>query len=319
LSGLPWSAHSVVIREVVFEGYLVAESPLRIGVGRESPLGSAADLAVLRVNLNGKLVPYIPGSSLKGVFRSTAIQLANLRGLTVCSGLSKETCMDREYPESREIASLDELLGEEVGKKKHTLRDKIQNLIKNGDVRGALALFHEKTCLLCKVFGAPSFTGHAEFNDSYPVNENGDVQDAPVGVRAGIAINRRTGGVHSGPYQVEYVEPGARFRFSLRTTNLPNYALGLLAKILRMVNEGWVRVGGFKTRGFGELRVDGLRFAASGATVQGSKLLAVDEKDEEVDLSGDVSSTQRGLEASGENAWRVLAKLEEVWDSVKLS
>jgi CRISPR-associated RAMP protein (TIGR02581 family) len=309
----------VVIREVVLEGYLVAESPLRIGVGRESPLGSAVDLAVLRINLNGKLVPYIPGSSLKGVFRSTAIQLANRKGLTVCSGLSKGTCMDREYTESRETTLLDELLGEEGGKKKLTLRRQIQNLIKNGDVRGAIALFHEKACLLCKVFGAPSFTGHVEFNDSHPVNEKGEVQVVPVGIRAGIAINRRTGSVHSGPYHVEYVEPGARFRFSLRTTNLPNYALGLLAKILRMVNEGWVRVGGFKTRGFGELRVDGLRFAASGATVQGSKLLAVDEKDQEVDLSGDISSTQRGSETSGENAWRVLAKLEEVWDSVKLS
>jgi CRISPR-associated protein Csm3 len=303
LSGLPWSAHSVITREVVLEGYLVAESPLRIGVGRESPLGSAVDLAVLRVNLNGKLVPYIPGSSLKGVFRSTAIQLANRKGLTVCSGLSKGTCMDLRYPEFD-------------GK---TLLEKIQEEIRNRNYRRAIELFHEKACLLCKVFGAPSFTGHSEFNDSYPINENGEVQDAPVGVRTGIAINRRTGAVHMGAlYQVEYVEPKARFRFSLRTTNLPNYALGLLAKILRMVNEGWVRVGGFKTRGFGELRVDGLRFAASGVTVQGSKLLAVDEKDKEVDLSGDISSTQKGLEASGENAWRVLAKLEEVWDNANL-
>jgi CRISPR-associated RAMP protein (TIGR02581 family) len=293
----------VLIRETIFEGYLVAESPLRIGVGRESPLGSAVDLAVLRVNLNGKLVPYIPGSSLKGVFRSTAIQLANRKGLTVCSGLSKGTCMDREYLEFGGM----------------TLLKKIQEEMSERNVGAAITLFHEKACLLCKVFGAPSFTGHAEFNDSYPINENGEVLDAPVGVRTGIAINRRTGAVHMGAlYQVEYVEPGARFRFSIRTTNLPNYALGLLAKILRMVNEGWVRVGGFKTRGFGELRVDGLRFAASGPTVQGSKLLAVDEKDKEVDLSGDISSTQRGLEASGENAWRVLAKLEEVWDSVKL-
>ena len=304
MSGLPWSAHSVIIREVVLEGYFVAESPLRIGVGRESPLGSAVDLAVLRINLNGKLVPYIPGSSLKGVFRSTAIQLANRKGLTVCSGLSKGTCMDLRYPEFD-------------GK---TLLEKIQEEIKNRNYRRAIELFHEKACLLCKVFGAPSFTGHSEFNDSYPINEKGEVLDASVGVRTGIAINRRTGAVHKRHfYQVEYIEPGARFKFSIRTTNLPNYALGLLTKILRMVNEGWVRVGGFKTRGFGELRVDGLRFAASGATVQGSKLLAVDENDREVDLSGDISSTQRGLEASGENAWRVLAKLEEVWDSVKLS
>jgi CRISPR-associated RAMP protein (TIGR02581 family) len=289
---------------VVLEGYLVAESPLRIGVGREPPLGSAVDLAVLRINLNGKLVSYIPGSSLKGVFRSTAIQLANRKGLTVCSGLSKGTCMDLRYPEFD-------------GK---TLLEKIQEEIRNRNYRRAIELFHEKACLLCKVFGAPSFTGHSEFNDSYPINEKGEVLDAPVGVRTGIAINRRTGAVHMGAlYQVEYVEPGARFRFSIGTTNLPNYALGLLAKILRMVNEGWVRVGGFKTRGFGELRVEGLRFTASGPTVQGSKLLAVDEKDKEVGLSGDISSTQRGLEASGENAWRVLAKLEEVWDSVKLS
>jgi CRISPR-associated RAMP protein (TIGR02581 family) len=293
----------VITREVVFEGSFVAESPLRIGVGRESPLGSAVDLAVLRINLNGKLVPYIPGSSLKGVFRSTAIQLANRKGLTVCSGLSKGTCMDLRYPEFD-------------GK---TLLEKIQEEIRNRNYRRAIELFHEKACLLCKVFGAPSFTGHSEFNDSYPINEKGEVLDAPVGVRTGIAINRRTGAVHMGAlYQVEYVEPGARFRFSIRTTNLPNYALGLLAKILRMVNEGWVRVGGFKTRGFGELRVEGLRFAASGLTVQGSKLLAVDEKDKELDLSGNVSSTQRGLEASGENAWRVLAKLEEVWDNANL-
>jgi CRISPR-associated RAMP protein (TIGR02581 family) len=293
----------VITREVVFEGSFVAESPLRIGVGRESPLGSAVDLAVLRINLNGKLVPYIPGSSLKGVFRSTAIQLASRKGLTVCSGLSKGTCMDLRYPEFD-------------GK---TLLDKIKEEIRNRNYRRAIELFHEKACLLCKVFGAPSFTGHSEFNDSYPINEKGEVLDAPVGVRTGIAINRRTGAVHMGAlYQVEYVEPGARFRFSIGTTNLPNYALGLLAKILRMVNEGWVRVGGFKTRGFGELRVEGLRFTASGPTVQGSKLLAVDEKDKEVGLSGDISSTQRGLEASGENAWRVLAKLEEVWDNANL-
>jgi len=298
LSGLPWSSHSVILREAVFEGYLVADSPLRIGVGREAPLGSAAHLAVLRIKLNGKLVPYIPGSSLKGLFRSTAILLANQKGLTVCSGLSKQTCMDHNF---------DRIL---------TLLEKIQEEMKNGNVANAIRLFHERACLLCKVFGAPSFRGHAEFIDSYPVNEDGDVQDVPVGVRTGIAINRRTGAVDQ-LYQVEYVESGARFRFSIGTTNLPNYALGLLAKVMRMLNDGWVRIGGFKTRGFGEVRVEGLRFTASGPTVQGTKLLAVDEKDSELDLAGRVSSTLRELEASGDKAWEVLAELEGVWDRVE--
>jgi CRISPR-associated RAMP protein (TIGR02581 family) len=48
------------------QGTLINETPLRIGTGREAPLGSPVDVAVYRVNG----VPCIPGSSLKGAFRS---------------------------------------------------------------------------------------------------------------------------------------------------------------------------------------------------------------------------------------------------------
>ncbi|NHW44188.1 MAG: CRISPR-associated RAMP protein [Candidatus Verstraetearchaeota archaeon] len=294
----------MLLREVMLEGYLVNETPLRIGVGREAPLGSAVDLAVIRIKLGKKTVPYIPGSSLKGVFRSAAVQLAKLKGLSVCSGLSKETCMDLERQE----------LGGE------TLHERIQSLLREGHNLEAIKLFHEKTCLLCKVFGAPLFTGHIEFTDAYPINEKGEPLDVFVGVRTGIAINRRTGAVHRGAlYQVEYVEPGARFKFSLHTTNLPNYALGLLAKTLKMLNEGWVKIGGFKTRGFGEVRVEALSFAARGATVKDLKLFALDELDNEVNLEGLVEASEGWLKASGNRAWEVLTKLEKVWEGAKLS
>lgn len=52
-------------------GILVNQTPLRVGVGREPPLGSPVDLAVIRLRGN----PYIPGSSLKGVLRTTAEML----------------------------------------------------------------------------------------------------------------------------------------------------------------------------------------------------------------------------------------------------
>lgn len=52
-------------------GVLVNETPLRIGVGKEPPIGAPVDIAVYRIN--GK--PVIPGSSLKGVFRSFAESL----------------------------------------------------------------------------------------------------------------------------------------------------------------------------------------------------------------------------------------------------
>jgi CRISPR-associated RAMP protein (TIGR02581 family) len=293
----------VLLREVLLEGYLVNRGPLRVGTGREPPLGSAVDLAVIRVRLGGRLVPHIPGSSLKGVFRSAAVQLARLKGLSVCSGLSGETCMDWEYTE----------LGG------GTLLSKIQELLREGESAEAIKLFHGKACLLCKVFGSLSFTGHVEFSDAYPIGEDGSVLEVPVGVRTGIAINRRTGAAYPRAlYQVEYVEPGARFRFSIRATNLPNYGLGLLVRILRMLNDGWVRVGGFKTRGFGEVAVESLRFAARGPTVQGTRMLAVDEHDLEVDLADAASVVQGWLSASGDGAWKALAKLEGVWEGAKL-
>ncbi|MGQ9690650.1 MAG: RAMP superfamily CRISPR-associated protein [Thermoproteota archaeon] len=63
------------------EGELVNETPLRIGVGREPPLGAPVDLAVYRVNG----VPCIPGSSLKGIFRSLTESLAISIGISVHS------------------------------------------------------------------------------------------------------------------------------------------------------------------------------------------------------------------------------------------
>jgi CRISPR-associated protein Csm3 len=67
-------------------GSLVNETPLRIGVGREPPLGSAVDLAPLRVRFaDGRSAPYIPGSSLKGVLRSLAESIARAQGLFVHS------------------------------------------------------------------------------------------------------------------------------------------------------------------------------------------------------------------------------------------
>jgi len=293
-----WISHSTLLRECLLTGYIVVKSPVRVGTGREAPLEASVDLAVVRIKLKDKSVPYIPGSSIKGVFRSTAIQLARAKGLKVCSGLGDETCMNQE----------------------HALLDQIQTLLKDGASSEALNLFNKNACLLCKIFGAPSFTGHVDFSDAYPVDEHGNVLDVATGVRVGIAINRRTGAAYPGAlYHVEYVEPGSRFKFRIYSTNLPNYAIGLLAKILRMIHQGWVRIGSFKTRGFGEISLDSLRFAVRGITVKDLELSALDEHDEIVDLRNLAEKSGDWLECRDNRAWECLAKLEEVWERAKLT
>ena len=275
------------------KGYIVTESPLRVGSGKESPFDSTVDLAVIRIRLKNKSVPYIPGSSIKGVFRSVATSLAIDKGLKVCSGLSKQTCMDTG------------------------LLENIQDLLRRGDSKKAIEEFHEKTCLMCKLFGAPSFSGHVSFSDAYPI-EDGEILDVPVGVKTGIAIDRRTGAVYRGAlYQVEFVEPGAKFLFSINATNLPNYSIGLLAKTLRLLNEGWVRIGGFKTKGFGRVRVENLSFRVRGSA-DGYILKALDEFDRDVDLKDIAEMSDGWLLASEESARNALKLFEEVWNRADL-
>ena len=300
---IPWSSHRVLLRETVLEGFLVNDSPIRVGSGREPPLGSIVDLAVIRISIGGKTIPYIPGSSLKGVFRSTSELIARAKGMRVCSGLSRNTCMDREYSK--------ELPGER-------LHDAIQRLLRERKMEEAIDKFHKYACLLCKIYGAPSFTGHVKFSDAYPISDDGKILEVPLGIRTGIAIDRRTGAVWKGSlYQVEFIEPNTRFRFQIRASNLPNYAIGLLARVMRMIQEGEVKVGGFKTRGFGRVRFEDLVLKHRDFPKQTDKVLrALDDYDSVVNM--DIAEIKEGWLFAKEKVWDALRKLEEAWDHANL-
>jgi CRISPR-associated protein Csm3 len=76
----------------VITGRLVNETPLRVGVGKEELeerqplLGSAVDIAPITIRFaDGRSVPYIPGSSMKGVLRSLAEAMVRAKGEEVHS------------------------------------------------------------------------------------------------------------------------------------------------------------------------------------------------------------------------------------------
>ncbi|MBO3842806.1 MAG: CRISPR-associated RAMP protein [Candidatus Brockarchaeota archaeon] len=292
----------MLLRETILEGYLTNISPLRIGSGREPPLGATVDLAVLRILYEGKLVPYIPGSSLKGVFRSQATAIAKSVGLDVCTGLSKETCMD-----------LKKIRDPDLGEQK--LGDYVDLKLRHGDSKNAMKSFWENACLMCKVFGSPGYAGKLYFSDAYPIDKDGTLLSIRLGTRTGIAIDRRTGAVmERALYTVEYVEPGARFRFNIRCKNLPNYVLGLIGVILRVSNQGQIRIGGFKTRGFGEVRIEDLKFRNKDAHQIDTRLRSLEDGvDSEVDLQDLVKIEEAWQVAEGDDVWKILEKLEEAW------
>lgn len=296
-----WTSAKTIRRETLITGEIKNLSPLRIGTGEEQPLSSIVDLAVIRINIGGKQIPYIPGSSLKGVFRTQAQILANKKGIPTCTGLSKETCIDkREYYDPEQQSNV------KLGKY-------IERIVRRGESEKAMEAFFKTACILCKIFGSPSYSSKTIFSDAYPTTE------PTLDYRTGIAISRVTGAVaEKALYQVEYINPGARFTFKIHARNLPNYALGLLASIIKSIKEGEIRIGGFKTRGFGEVTIENIKFKTRGENDKLNLLSMEDGVDIDVDASQYARIENEWIISEGNQCWILLDKLAEVWEVAKL-
>ena len=281
-----WFGHHKLLRIVKFEGKVVNDEPLRVGAGRAAAIFEPVDLVVVKIYdpVRKTYVPYIPGSSWKGVFRAHAVRVSRAQGVAVCDGVPGASCLEGNEFYEYERAGID-------------FRGKVE-LIMKGEVR---------TCLLCLMFGAPSIYSHVMFKDSLPTNA------FTLGYRTMTAIDRRTGTVRRGAlFTVEYVEPGCTFGFSMEAINLPNYAIGLLMKVVKDINLGVVRVGGLKTRGFGRVHFENVKLSTYPLVkdygIVDGVLKALDPIDTDVEWG-----SKEVIE--GREAWGVIESFIKSWDN----
>lgn len=235
----------IIIRQVIIEGIVETQSPLRIGAG-ESAISIGNEQPVLKTT-DGK--PIIPGSSWKGVFRSTGERILRNKGIEVCSGIGKDYCLNNRH-----------------------MYKCFQEQLRKYNINEALKIFWEYTCLNCKTFGTMSVIGAVKFLDSYPISYK-------LATRTMVAISRTEGAAaYKSLVTVEYVEPGSTFTFRLIGNNLPNYVIGYLVSIMKEIHDGLVQIGGFKSRGFGFIKFKELNFISIGANKIGNE-------DKEVNLN----------------------------------
>jgi len=161
---------------------------------------------------------FIPGSSLKGVFRSfTEKVLRTVDERLTCNPVNRE-----ESCENTRLKNLDE------------------------KALDYTAQVYKKSCHACKIYGNTRLRGRLGFQDAYP---QGNVKTE---TRYGVAISRLTNAVAQGPFEMEIVVSG-QFKGALTLENFEVWQLGLLALTIRAINEGLVKIGFGKNRGFGEV------------------------------------------------------------------
>lgn len=255
-----WFTHLKLYRRINLRVTYKTLSPLRIGSSKGKSLFSPVDLQVIRIMLNGRETPYIPGSSLKGVFRSTVeTLLKSYSGLGACD--------------------MGQCSNERGGGDGDTRDKKLQDAIKeynngNLDAKQKIIDILNEYCLACKIFGSNTYASHIIFTDAYPLG------NVSIGVKTGIAINRRSGAAKGGAlYQVEFVNPGSIFQGLITLINPPNYVTGLILNVIEnIINRSMVRIGGFKSRGFGNvnINIEGI----DGMVIDDSKLKYIKVGDE---------------------------------------
>jgi CRISPR/Cas system CSM-associated protein Csm3 (group 7 of RAMP superfamily) len=193
---------------------LRAEGPILVR-GPDAFVPDAPDMAFIRLPTAEGEVPYLPGSSLKGVLRAGAEMLLRGMGRPVCDPTTKEHrggCGDCEA--CRTFGS--------------------------SKLGAAVVLVGD---------GMP----WAPDADAEARRQAVEEVMARRGVRTAVAIDRRRGSVAAGPFDME-VLADVTFYPSLLLRNPEPDQLRLVAAALDLLDRGLLRVGSGTTRGLGRVR-----------------------------------------------------------------
>lgn len=233
-------------RRVTITGTLRCQTALRIGSGKSFD-SLTSDLPVLR-DSQGR--PLLPGASIKGVVRSQVEALLRAAALYVCDPLNDQpddpgaSCLGRRRPKGAQKNQRPAV------QQAAELHRKIE----------------EKACRACRIFGAPSLASHVVFADALP--QGGEVQ---VERRDGVAIDRDLGRARDGrKYDYEVVPAGTRYDLRVVLNELDEGEEGAVLQGLELLGQGFARLGGFKSRGLGEVALEDVKVKV--LTLQDAKL-----------------------------------------------
>lgn len=220
-------------RRYLFTGYLVLQTALHIG-GGDAALG-ATDSPIIR-SIDGQ--PFIPGSSLKGAFRSTVEKLAATLGLPN---------MDKDVLDTGEMKKFNDDLNDRREEDTAWTDDKTINLVK------------DKFPVTALLFGNPYTASKIFFADAMPVDDAVSL----IQRRDGVAIDRDSErAVDRLKYDYEVVPPNLRFTFELRLENPTHEEEALTCLGLSEMVSGFFGVGGKRSSGLGRCSLENFQVYA---------------------------------------------------------
>lgn len=220
-----------LVNECCFTLVVRTDGPVLIKSGHLTVSGP--DMTPVRTYRNGNTEIYLPGSSLKGVFRSHIEKvIRTLKEGVVCNPFVKvnqSTC-----PDHAEVSCGDKFEG----------RQKDGSRICNEDI-------YSESCPVCRLFGSTSFIGRLAISDAYLAEGSTERTEQ----RDGVGIDRFTGGAASGAkFDLEVVSSGVTFETGIYLRNFEVWQLGMLMLVVQDLEDGLIRIGSGRSRGLGNIK-----------------------------------------------------------------
>jgi len=285
---------------------IIPVDPLLIKSGQATVGG--VDMSFVRTYRLGEkeAEPFIPGSSLKGMIRSYSEKICrSLRDNPVPVCLPYLKAKDEGKGEERQASCglrFDDF--KKKYKEETILSSKIYRL----------------SCPVCRLFGSHGFIGRLSTSDAYLTQAFKNTGKPVLEIRDGVAIDRLTGGAAGGAkYDLEVLTRG-EFGTTLDIRNFERWQLGLIALVLRDMEQGLVRVGFGKSRGLGKFRAKITNFQIAYYNRKVSHLSGLSElcSEEENDDYGFSAETgdKSPLPESEPNGLRHEHTITETWKEV---
>jgi CRISPR-associated RAMP protein (TIGR02581 family) len=256
-----------LVNELRCDLTITTTGPVLIKSGQATVDGP--DMTPVRTYRNNGWEVYLPGSSLKGVFRSHLERVCRtLWPGVVCNPFTKvkDTRPVQhgpvEVPEFADAFCGDKFEVREKGKVRasgHTWERNKKEELKNPQV-------YADSCPICRLFGSTSFIGRLSIGDAYLAEPK---QRQPVELRDGVGIDRLTGGAYGqAKFELQTVSSGTRFVGSVLLRNFECWQLGMFLTAVADLRDGLVRVGSGKSRGLGAVagQVENLEIHLLGRT-----------------------------------------------------
>lgn len=231
-----------LVNEAHLRLHITTTGPLLIKSGYVTVIG--ADMTPVLTYRNGQQEVYLPGSSLKGVFRSHLEKVTNsIKARVACNPLT-QAGGSQASAEARK-AAIGQLYLSSCGQ---YLENKARA---QKDLPSHQA--YADSCPICRLFGSTSFIGRVAIDDAYLPGDAMGRQDL-IEHRDGVAIDRLTGGA-AGPakFDLNVVATGTAFETTIHLRNFEIWQLGMLFILLQDLEDELIRIGSGRSRGLGKI------------------------------------------------------------------